>query len=729
MKKSIISIFVGLLCFGSIATSCEDMLTPDLERYATEFTGKDTVNFYAGILRGVQQITEQNILLGELRGDLVTPTDYVTDSISEIANFQNLEDGENALLNAAAYYKVINQCNYYLDKVDSLSCNNNYYYMRKETAQVLLIRAWTYMQLVQNYGKVPFITDPITNSNTGWETNPKAWASAEDLVTLLHDDMEQAWAYCQAEGYPNYSNVSAFNTGLVAVNQQLLNFDADVIYGDLYLLRGKDTADFEAAAEHYYNFLYKEARTKMNVKNIARQSKNDRVTPPTFEVNGKDWTGNAANEAYAFGNNEVVTGVPSAANSHFGLVLSRIPNIYGFTIHSGNSTESGADDEGNETVTTTGSISTTSNYKVRQVQPSYSYEALNKAQSICVPSYEQGSQDLAPTEVDYAKDCYDSRMDYSAPLIETQDVGRIRFISKFCGNSSNVNGDGLANNRFEFRYLLPLYRYRTIMLRYAEALNRAGFPGHAFAIIRDGLDPATFPMLEVANDTIVEADSTVYAHYVLSPQSEEGPNYISSDELARAYDKPWIKGIIQYGAQSQVGLREAGCGASISENYDTLYTYRNQIAQRLSEEDSRLGTAAARKYIKRLADEEGDGGEGTEPEDTTDEEPPIDTTDFKFIITEPAAADPAEIRAMSLLIADQYALETAFEGQRYYDLMRIARHLDTFEGANYGTQWLAWKIARRGLQLAPYEEPTQKDARLFNLLSDKANWYLPLPKK
>lgn len=726
MKKSIISLFVGLLCFGSIATSCEDMLSPDLDRYATEFNGKDTVNFYAGILRGVQQITEQNILLGELRGDLVSPTDYVTDSISDIANFQNLEDGNNALLNAAAYYKVINQCNFYLDKVDSLSCNNNYYYMRKETAQVLLIRAWTYMQLVQNYGKVPFITEPIRNSNTGWETNPKDWASADNLITLLHNDMEQAWGYCQAEGYPNYSNVSTFNTGLKGINQQLLNFDADVIYGDLYLLRGNTTEDFEKAAEHYYNFLYKDPRTKTNVKSEASQRKDDRVNPPTFSVDGKGWTGNAANEAYGFGGNEIVTGVPSAANSHFGLVLSRIPNIYGFTIHSGNTTETGADDDGNEQVSTTGNISTTSNYKVRQVQPSYAYEALSKAQTICVPTYEQGDIYSAPTEIDYATDCYDSRMDYSAPLIETQDVGRIRFISKFCGNTSNVNNDGIAGNRFEFRYLLPLYRYRTVMLRYAEALNRAGFPGHAFAIIRDGLDPETYPMLNVVNDTIVVADSTVYAHYALSPQSDEGPNYISNDELARAYDKPWIKGIIQYGSQSQKGLREAGCGRSIAEAYDSLYTYSGEITRRLAEEDSRLGTAAARKYVKRLAEEDGEGGE-IAPEDTTEEE--IDITDFEVIIAEPAAADPAEMRAMSLLIADQYALETAFEGQRYYDLMRIARHLNKFEGAQYGTQWLAWKVARRGLELAPYENPTQKDARLFNLLSDQDSWYLPLPGK
>ena len=726
MKKSIISLFVGLFCFGSLATSCEDMLTPDLDRYATEFTGKDTVNFYAGILRGVQQITEQNILLGELRGDLISPTDYVTDSIADIANFRNLKDGNNALLNAAAYYKVINQCNYYLDKVDSLSCNNNYYYMRKETAQVLLIRAWTYMQLVQNYGRVPFITKPISNSTTGWETNPEDWATADNLVTLLHTDMEQAWAYCQAEGYPNYSNVSSFNTGLKSINQQLLNFDADVIYGDLYLLRGQTTVDFEQAAEHYYNFLFKNPRTKQNVKNVASQSKNDRVNPPTFSVDGKDWTGNAANEAYGFGGNEIVTGVPSAANSHFGLVLSRIPNIYGFSIHSGNNTETGADDAGNETVTTTGNITTTSNYKVRQVQPSYSYEALNKAQSICVPTYEQGSTGMAPTEIDYATDCFDSRLNYSAPLIETQDVGRIRFISKFCGNTSSANREGLSSNRFEFRYLLPLYRYRTVMLRYAEALNRAGFPGHAFAIIRDGLDPETYPSTVLANDTVIVADSVVYAHYALSPQSDEGPNYISGDELARAYQTPWISGIMEYGSQSQKGIREAGTGPSIAEQYDTLYTYANQVAQRLSEEDSRLGTAAARKFIKRYAEEDGEGGEIT-PEDSTEEE--IDITDFEIIVNDPKPADPLEMRAMELLIADQYALETAFEGQRYYDLMRIARHLDAFEGANYGTQWLAWKVARRGLELAPYEEPAQKDATLFNLLSTKDNWYLPLPQQ
>lgn len=75
------------------------------------------------------------------------------------------------------------------------------------------------------------------------------------------------------------------------------------------------------------------------------------------------------------------------------------------------------------------------------------------------------------------------------------------------------------------------------MLRYAEAINRAGFPGHAFAILRDGLDPETYPFIQAVQDTIVVADSTVYAHYALSPQSDKGPNYISDSELERARTK------------------------------------------------------------------------------------------------------------------------------------------------------------------------------------------------
>ena len=168
--KSILSLFIFLLGFGVSTTSCEDMLTPDMDRYSENFSGNDTVYFYLGILRNVQDMVEQNELLGDMRSDLVTTTSYSSDSIADIINYeQNLQDGDNGLLNRAAYYKVINQCNFYLAKVDTSAIKNNIYYMRKEYAQVVAIRAWTYLQLVQTYGEVPFITKPVDNANTGWE--------------------------------------------------------------------------------------------------------------------------------------------------------------------------------------------------------------------------------------------------------------------------------------------------------------------------------------------------------------------------------------------------------------------------------------------------------------------------------------------------------------------------------------------------------------------------------
>ena len=185
MKKSFLSLILALVGFGALTTSCEDMLTPDIDRYAENFSGRDTVNFYFGILRNLQGVVEQNVLLGELRGDLVTATEFTNDSINNIINFRDLSDGSSELLNRAAYYKVINQCNFYLSKVDSMALKNNSYYMRRELAQVQLVRAWTYLQLVQQYGSVPFITTPVSSASTGWEQNPPlGFATPDNLLKL-----------------------------------------------------------------------------------------------------------------------------------------------------------------------------------------------------------------------------------------------------------------------------------------------------------------------------------------------------------------------------------------------------------------------------------------------------------------------------------------------------------------------------------------------------------------
>ena len=58
------------------------------------------------------------------------------------------------------------------------------------------------------------------------------------------------------------------------------------------------------------------------------------------------------------------------------------------------------------------------------------------------------------------------------------------------------------------------------------------------------------------------------------------------------------------------------------------------------------------------------------------------------------------------------ALELAFEGSRFGDLTRIARHKNQagHYGSNYGSHWLAQKLA--------YKNP------VFDLTNEQ-NWYLP----
>ena len=97
-KKPIIGLFLSLLGIGVTTTSCEDMLTPEMNIYAENFTGRDTVNFYYGILANVQDLVENNVILADLRSDLVDTTSYVSDSVAAIANFEQTPDGDNGLL-------------------------------------------------------------------------------------------------------------------------------------------------------------------------------------------------------------------------------------------------------------------------------------------------------------------------------------------------------------------------------------------------------------------------------------------------------------------------------------------------------------------------------------------------------------------------------------------------------------------------------------------------------
>ena len=734
--KSIFSLLFFLMGVGIATTSCEDMLTPDLTRYTENFSGRDTVYFYNGILRNVQDMVEQNELLGDLRSDLVATTKYTSDSISNIVKYENKRiDGEDQLLNRAAYYKVINQCNFYLAKVDTTAQKNNIKYMKREYAQVLNIRAWAYLQLVQTYGTVPFITKPVDNADTGWEKNPEKWATADNLLDLLKADLKTANGieYANGYGYPDYGEYQTGNSNF-KVNTKYLRFYSDLILGDLYLLHSANRQDYIEAAKSYYKFLRRYNNSTYNVTGGFATYSRYQLPNGTYQYtpNVDSWIGSGLN-ASSLGN-ENITIIPSAANNTFGRVLSRNVQIFGFDPSSRNSTSS---DVNGGSVSTSGQVTISVNYRSRQVGPSNAYVNLCKTQSYSNTEYASG----IASNITYFTGVGDARMYGTAPIVETKEGGRDENENRYIMKSavpSSVDGSGLAHGA-SFKHFRSIYRVRQVWLRYAEAINRAGFPRLAFAVLRDGIDHQTLPTL---TDSIkyINADSTKYhtVTYLDSTSVENtsrGVFYLGNDEMRRAQAEPehslflpdfenkdnneWL---------SNRGIHEQGCGAS--SVLDTIFSYKNVVAKRIEEEAKRTNslTASVKRHIRNLrrydvtVGDDTNTGTGDVEEDGEQKEPA------------PAEVNPLEVQAVETLIADECALETAYEGSRMFDLIRFARHMNNDASGvpgftpTYGTTWLAWKIARRNENLKPYEDPTLYDGSLYTLLLDPNNWYIVSPK-
>lgn len=78
----------------------------------------------------------------------------------------------------------------------------------------------------------------------------------------------------------------------------------------------------------------------------------------------------------------------------------------------------------------------------------------------------------------------------------------------------------------------------------------------------------------------------------------------------------------------------------------------------------------------------------------------------------PADTLKAKIDAVEDLLCDEMALELAFEGSRFGDLCRIARHKnnDNPFASNYGSLWLRDKLS--------FKSPALD-------LSEPNNWFMP----
>ena len=98
MKKNIIYTLCLLLSGAFLFSSCEDMLENDTTRVDNSFgsiTMNDSVYSVLGILKSMQNLGDRQVILGELRADLVSVVeDKANVDLQDISKFIYNDDNQ-----------------------------------------------------------------------------------------------------------------------------------------------------------------------------------------------------------------------------------------------------------------------------------------------------------------------------------------------------------------------------------------------------------------------------------------------------------------------------------------------------------------------------------------------------------------------------------------------------------------------------------------------------------
>jgi len=160
-------IIVTMFIF-SILISCEKFFDPDQEIGIEEKEiFKEWYEYRsAGMgLYGLQQkLVEQLMVLGELRGDLITVTNNADADLIEVNEFRISK--KNKYASPKNFFKLISACNNLIkileekrpEVTDPKSPVTNY---DRLYGEALCMRAWAYFNAVRIYGKVPFIPESL----------------------------------------------------------------------------------------------------------------------------------------------------------------------------------------------------------------------------------------------------------------------------------------------------------------------------------------------------------------------------------------------------------------------------------------------------------------------------------------------------------------------------------------------------------------------------------------
>ncbi|EJL65779.1 RagB/SusD family nutrient uptake outer membrane protein [Flavobacterium sp. CF136] len=390
-----------------------------------------------GVYGKFMALAEKNVILNEMRADLMTTTRNSSPFLKEIS--EHNVSPNNPYANPKDFYVVIQNCNNVLKNFDIMLEKKRFTQEQYDQrySDIGAIRSWVYLQLGIHYGSVPYITEPIETIEDVKNISkyPKlSFNQLLDQLVLFTENLPYKDLY--AAGSSMVINIDGYNTAKFFINKECL-------LGDLQLWKG----NYMEAAAHYKNVmetgtkggadteLYNTYRVKFAevtthddlAVGYLRYSEQDATT--LINSNTQGWRSIFARDRDALWNTEWIWSLPFENN-----FAPKNPFITLFSNKNGD-------------------------YLVK-------------------PS--QSAIDLWNSQIQNNNIPYDAR----GPKFTYNIVNGDPVIMKYLYSSEAVASTGIANTKGQWF----LYRAAKLHLRYAEASNRDNQQKVAYAILNYGIN-------------------------------------------------------------------------------------------------------------------------------------------------------------------------------------------------------------------------------------------------
>ncbi|MBO7192889.1 MAG: RagB/SusD family nutrient uptake outer membrane protein [Bacteroidaceae bacterium] len=654
MKKRLIYTIAFLLGGTFLFSSCDDMLNVDSNRVEYKFddwTLNDSVYSVLGILKSVQEVGDRQVLINELRADLVSINEEkaVIDVQELSRSVFNLNT--NKYLDVKDYYSVINNCNIYLARVDTTLEKNNIRLMLPEYVAVKSMRAWTYLQLVINYNNVPYFTEPILTHSAAETIMNTPMLTRDEIISKLIADIlpyENPSAY-PMPAWDKDGKVLKFGYGDngTEVETKLLFVPIRMLLGELYLWRG----DYKNAARFFYSQIAGSG-TNETAKKYVDHGHRARYTSEGGKGMDNKFITMYAAKSFADNSANYFTIIPFASSDLIG-TTSGLAAVF-----------SPQDEVG-----------------AAQVVASPGIQSLAERQVYC---YMKDPEDKKETPeyshfYEYKGDLRIKATTYSQRGNDDAKTEYKNIIGKFNFEEGSLGMDVEYTPGIKTSFII-LQRKEHAYLRFAEALvglEREGYKGAmelAMTVLKEGVK-SNYQLLK---NPVYVMDTTFVEH------KDTLDNIISVDTL---YSKSLASctDSLRYNFAAEAfsnneGIHSRGSGYSEHNIYYAL-----------------TDTCIAR-YLGL-----------TEVEDKVE------------TILRPITYEDS-LNYIADLVIDELALEFAWEGTRFGDLIRFAKAM----GDN---DVLAKRVAGRAFKndVTYRSAEFQIDPELYGKMLNEDNWYLPLP--